>query len=140
MARELPVLPAIANNGQPPESGLRYDCTKCPAYCCSYDWILVTRRDIQRLARRFGLTYEQAEERFTKFIKGYGHRVLRHRQDHIFKTTCQFLHPTERRCTIYEHRPALCREYPVENQCGYYDFLMWERDHQDDKNFIPLQK
>ena len=30
-----------------------YDCTKCPAYCCSYEHIGVSKRDINRLARHF---------------------------------------------------------------------------------------
>jgi Fe-S-cluster containining protein len=116
-----------------------YDCTKCPAYCCSYDWILVNKRDIRRLAIGFGLSFDEAEKRFTKFVKEYGKRVLRHRKDHIFKSTCQFLHPTERRCTIYRYRPSTCREYPDSRRCSYYSFLKWERDHQDDENFIPLR-
>lgn len=114
-----------------------YDCSKCPGYCCSYDYIIVTRRDVARLAKRFELSYETAEQRFTKTIKGYG-RVLRHRKDTIFKSTCQFFHPTERRCTVYEHRPGVCREYPDSRRCRYFDFLKWERDHQDDESFIPL--
>lgn len=116
-----------------------YDCAKCPAYCCSYDYIIVTQHDVRRLAIRFGLSYKCAEQRFTKLIKSYG-RVLRHRKDTIFKSTCRFLHPTERRCTIYEHRPNTCREYPDSQRCGYYEFLKWERNHQDDESFIPLTR
>jgi uncharacterized protein len=100
---------------------------------------MVTKRDIKRLAKGFGLSYEEAEERFTKYVEEYGHRVLRHRKDDIFKSTCRFLHPTERRCTIYEHRPAVCREYPDSRRCRYYDLLKWEREHQDDETFIPMQ-
>jgi len=115
-----------------------YDCTKCPAYCCSYDWIVVTKRDLRRLAKGFNLSYEEAEEKFTKYIEDYGHRVLRHRKDHVYKSTCKFLHPTKRRCTIYEHRPTVCRAYPEERRCGYYEFLKWERKHQEDESFIPM--
>lgn len=116
-----------------------YDCAKCPAYCCSYEYIIVTRRDILRLAKRFQVSYLTAEKRYTKLIKGYG-RVLRHRQDTIFKTTCQFLHPTERRCTIYEHRPGVCHEFPDETRCHYFDFIQHERDRQDDPTYIPLTR
>jgi uncharacterized protein len=140
---ELPVLSANSSDAQPNgnKRGLPvlYDCTKCPAYCCSYDWIVVTKRDVRRLAKGFGLSYEEAERKFTKMVEGYG-RVLRHRKDHIFKSTCQFLHPTERRCTVYQHRPGVCREYPDSRRCRYYDFLKWERDHQDDESFIPLPR
>ncbi len=133
-------LPILQNNGTPKKPRLKYDCTKCPAYCCTYDWILVRKPDIQRLAKGFGISYEQAETKFTKYIPEYGYRVLRHRKDHIFKSACRFLDPTERRCTAYEHRPQTCRAFPEENRCGYYDFLTWEREHQDDESFIPLQQ
>jgi Fe-S-cluster containining protein len=119
---------------------LKYDCSKCPGYCCTYDWIPVTRRDIARLGKRFGLDVEAARKKFTKYVDSYGRDVLRHRKDHIYKTACQFLDQTTRRCTVYEHRPAICRQYPEENRCGYYDFLSWEREHQDDPDFIPLHR
>ena len=116
-----------------------YDCTKCPGYCCSYDYILVTKRDVARLGKRFGLTPEQAEKKFTKNIKKYG-RVLRHQKDHIYKSICRFFDTEKRSCTIYEHRPAVCREYPTPKNCGYYDFLKWERKQQQDKDFIPMRR
>lgn len=136
---ELPVLNTRQNNGHAKAPAQLYDCTRCPAYCCSYEHIIVSRRDIKRLAKRFGLTPEAAEQRFTKLIRSYG-RVLRHRKDTVFKSACRFLHPTERRCTVYEHRPEVCRSYPETNHCGYYDFLQWEREHQDDETFIPLMR
>ena len=137
-------MPKTEKKGSSPEEKKRslpvlYDCSKCPAYCCTYDWILVTRRDIERLAKRFSLSYEATEKKYTKYIKAYGKNVLRHRKDHIFKSACQFLDPIERRCTIYEHRPGVCREYPTTRRCGYFEFLKWERDQQDDPTFIPFQ-
>src|SRR6185295_2470847 len=72
--RELPILQSNGqSNDMPKKPRLKYDCTKCPAYCCTYDWILVHKPDIQRLAKRFGLSYEQAEAKFTKFIPEYGY-------------------------------------------------------------------
>ncbi|HET6263944.1 MAG TPA: rRNA adenine N-6-methyltransferase family protein, partial [Usitatibacter sp.] len=69
----------------------RYSCDKCPAYCCTYTEIEVTPRDIERLARHFDLTYAQAEERFTKTNGEAGRRLLRHRKDRVFDSTCTFL-------------------------------------------------
>jgi Fe-S-cluster containining protein len=112
-----------------------FNCLKCPAYCCSYDRIDVTRRDIQRLAKHFDITYDEAERRYTKIAAG--DRVLRHKKDHIFKSVCMFLDPEARRCTIYDARPAVCREYPESLRCGYYDFLAFERRRQCDDEFIP---
>ena len=116
-----------------------YDCLKCPAYCCTYDEIVVGKRDLTRLAKHFGIDDEVAEKRFTK-TTAEGDRVLRHRKDDIFGTACMFLDPKTRRCTIYEARPGVCHEYPDSPRCGYYDFLRWERTHQDDEEFIPLQR
>lgn len=117
---------------------VQYSCKKCPAYCCSYPEIEVTPRDIERLGRRFGLDYRTAEARFTKYDPKEKVQLLRHRKDKVFATVCAFLHPKERRCTVYEHRPAVCREYPDSKRCGYYDFLKFERAHQDDPKFIAL--
>jgi Fe-S-cluster containining protein len=128
----------VSNNGASKNSRelrVLFNCLKCPAYCCSYDRIEVTRRDVARLARHFGLTYEEAEQRYTKIA--YGERVLRHQKDHIFKRVCQFLDTDERRCTIYHARPGVCREYPDSKRCGYYDFLASERRRQQDEEFIP---
>ena len=112
-----------------------FNCSKCPAYCCSYERIEVSKRDVSRIARHFGVSYKQAEKRYTK-NSSVG-RVLRHKKDHIFKTVCQFLGTETRRCGIYEARPAVCREYPDSLRCGYYDFLASERRRQCDDEFIP---
>ena len=114
-----------------------FDCSKCPAYCCSYDQIGVTKRDLLKIARHFGISYKQAEKRYTK-SSPIG-PVFRRKKDHIFKHVCQFLDSETRRCTIYDARPAVCREYPDSLRCGYYDFLAAERRRQDDPEFIPCQ-
>jgi len=133
------IIPIVASselrNGSRPR--IRYDCNKCPAYCCSYPLIEIGKRDIARLARHFGLSYEQAEERFTKYDAGEKVRALRHKKDGIFKTVCVFLDTKARHCSIYEARPGVCRGYPVDTtRCGYYEFLKFEREQQDDPKFI----
>ncbi len=117
----------------------RYDCSKCPGYCCSYDRIEVSEFDIARLAKHFALDVDTARERFTWRYKTKDHdeRVLRHKKDHVFKSTCRFFDQDERRCTIYAARPNVCRRYPTGTTCGYYDFLLFEREQQGDDEFIP---
>jgi uncharacterized protein len=117
---------------------LLYDCLKCPAYCCSYDRIIVENRDLKRLARHFGVDVEVARRRFTKVKEG--EQVLRHQKDHVYGSVCMFLDTKTRGCTIYDARPGVCHEYPDKKRCGYYEFLSWERRHQEDPDFIPLQK
>lgn len=117
---------------------ISYDCSKCPAYCCTYYRISVEKRDITRLAKHFGISPEVAARRFTKTVEG--DNVLRHQKDAIYGSACMFLDLETRRCTIYEARPGVCREYPDKPRCGYYEFLRWERSHQDDEEFIPMKR
>jgi len=116
----------------------KYSCSKCPAYCCSYPEIEVTSRDIERLAKHFEMPYREAEERLTKYDAKQKIRLLRHREDHIFDSVCALLDQKTRRCTVYHARPGVCREYPDTQRCGYYEFLKFERAHQDDPKFIAL--
>ena len=72
-----------------------YDCTKCPAYCCSYTRIIVNKRDLNRLAKHFDVDVEVAKKRFTKVVEG--EQVLRHQKDKIYGSVCMFLDIKERR-------------------------------------------
>ena len=115
-----------------------YSCSKCPAYCCSYPDIEVSKSDIARLARHFGLDYAEAEARFTKLEPKEGVRLLRHQKDRVFDSVCTFLDQETRRCGVYDARPGVCRDYPESRRCGYYEFLKFERAHQGDDTFIAL--
>ncbi|MHB0969556.1 MAG: YkgJ family cysteine cluster protein [Thermoanaerobaculia bacterium] len=119
------------------KKNLCYDCSKCPAYCCSYDEIPVNDRDMARIAGHFGLDFETAEKKYTK-TNDEGLRYMRHRKDDVFASVCQFLDKKTRSCGIYEARPGICRKYPEFTRCGYYDFLRWERRQQGDDEFIPM--
>jgi Fe-S-cluster containining protein len=111
-----------------------YNCAKCPGYCCSYPLIQLTKRDVERLAKHFDLTFEQARKKFTKVETGAKY-AMRRKNDEIFGRICRFFDTDERRCTIYTARPTICREYPG-GRCGYYDFLASERNSQSDPEHI----
>jgi len=118
---------------------LSYDCSKCPAFCCSiYERVEVKPRDITRLAKHFGVTYEQARERYTTDYED--ERVLKRVKDVIFEETCMFLDQKTRGCTIYKGRPAVCRAFPDRPRCAYYDLLKFERRQQGDDSVIPVVK
>jgi hypothetical protein len=119
---------------------IQYDCSKCPGYCCSYPRIEVKDRDVERLAKHFGLSFEQAERKFTRWYSSDEgkERILRHQKDEVYGTMCRFFDTDARRCTVYEARPTVCRQYPNGSKCGYYDFIRFERKHQDDPDFVPL--
>ena len=114
-----------------------YNCSKCPAYCCSiYERVQVTKRDLKRLAKHFGVDLDKARQRFT--TNWQGERVLRRKADPIFGKACKFLNPLTRQCTIYDARPKVCREFPGRERCAYYDLLQFERIQQGDDTVVPL--
>jgi Fe-S-cluster containining protein len=76
--------------------------------------------------------------RYTKIYEK--ERVLRRKKDPLFGQACQFINPETRGCTIYDARPAVCREFPNTKRCAYYDLLSFEREQQDDPKVIPLVK
>ena len=112
-----------------------YKCSKCPGYCCSYPVIPLTKTDVKRLAAHFGVSFTKAKKKFTVARDGEDY-AMRRKADEHFGRICQFFDTDERRCTIYMARPSVCRSYPGEGRCGYYDFLSAERRHQDDKDAI----
>ena len=122
----------------PVRAAKKYSCAKCPGYCCSYPEIEVTPRDVERLAKHAGIDYRTAEARFTKYDAKEKATLLRHRKDTVFDSVCMMLDQKTRRCTVYEARPAVCRGYPDSPRCGYYEFLKFERAHQDDPDFIAV--
>ena len=113
-----------------------YDCLKCVAYCCSYAHIPVKASDVKRLAKHFGIEPAKAEKKFTKFGDKKSPRVLRHTEDEHFVTSCMFLDKEKRTCTVYDARPTICREFPTQSRCGYYDVLTFERENQDDPTWV----
>ena len=115
-----------------------YRCDKCPAFCCTYDEIEVTKFDIERLARHFDLGFREAQEKLTKRRAEDGARILRHKKDKVFDSTCMLLDQEKRRCTVYHARPGVCRKYPDSYRCGYYDFLKFEREQQGDEEMVAL--
>jgi hypothetical protein len=112
-----------------------YDCRKCPGYCCSYPLIAITKRDVERLARHFGLSYAKARKKFTRHDREAKY-AMRRKADDNFGRICQFFDTEKRQCTVYDARPSTCRVYPDAPRCGYYDFLKFEREQQDDPEHI----
>ena len=119
-----------------PSDRVLYNCSRCPAYCCSYPRIVVTKFDVQRLAKHFGLKVETALRKFTKRGDGKREVILRHQKDEHFGTVCQFLDRQTRQCTVHKARPKICRDYPGAKRCGYYEFLKFERSAMEDPDYI----
>ena len=116
---------------------MSYDCLNCPGYCCSYPVIALTKRDVERLAKHHDMSFDDAEAKFTKSDHGHK-RIMRRKKDEHFGRICRFFDTEKRRCTIYQARPAVCRDFPNDKRCGYYDFLQFERHHQDDPKHVAV--
>ena len=136
----IPVIPVDASNKKKAtvkrKPKPRYDCLKCPGYCCSYPLIEITERDMQRIAKHYKLPLYAAKKKFFRYDKKEKCWALRHHKDTHFGSICRFFHTEERRCTVYAARPGVCRSYPEKNTCGYYEFLRFEREHQGDPSFV----
>ncbi|MBK8759978.1 MAG: YkgJ family cysteine cluster protein [Sulfuritalea sp.] len=115
---------------------IKFDCSQCPGWCCSYERIRTTPDDIALLAKHFECDEKEVKKNALDFIDGEW--FLRHRKDDIYKSICVFFDRKERHCGIYEVRPVVCHKFPWQNTCGYYDFLKFEREMMGDDEFIPL--
>lgn len=132
-----PAPPAAEKTVKDSQPRVRFDCSKCPAFCCSvYERVQTNRWDVKRLAKHFGVSYEAAEKRYTKIVEG--ERVLRRVGDEVLGEACMFLDRETRRCTIYHARPGTCRAYPETTRCAYYDLMMFERRQQGDDTVVPV--
>ena len=112
-----------------------YNCAKCPGYCCSYPLIALTKKDVERLAKHFGLSFRAAKKKFTKPQEDEA-LTMRRKKDEHFGRICQFFDTEKRCCSIYKVRPSVCRSFPGGGRCGYYDFLLFERRAQEDDEFV----
>jgi uncharacterized protein len=117
----------------------KFDCLNCMGICCSvYDHVQVSKRDLLRLSKYFGLSTEAALRKFTRVSEG--ERVLKRKRDPLLGRTCTFFDLKKRVCGIYEARPAVCRDWPThgDGSCVYYDVLEFERTQQGVPDVLPL--
>ena len=120
------------------ESRPRYHCDKCPGYCCSYTIIELEKKDIKRLAKHLGQTIDETQKKDLRFDKETNSWIFKHQKDEHYTSICKFFDTNARLCTVYEGRPDVCRDYPIQKSCGYYDFLRFERSNQDDPTFVAI--
>ncbi|MDD3912199.1 MAG: YkgJ family cysteine cluster protein [Methanocorpusculum sp.] len=86
---------------------------RCCGECCSGkdNEVMVSPDEVDLLCQATGLTRDQITEPYPEWIRDGGAvftfgRVLRRGED----GNCMFL--AENKCTVYEHRPHICRTYP----------------------------
>ncbi|MCS6934026.1 MAG: YkgJ family cysteine cluster protein [Chitinophagales bacterium] len=82
------------------------NCLAC-ANCCKKMTPTYTKRDIHRIARHLGLTYQ---EYYDKYLRTDENNDIINR-----KTPCHFL-GKDNKCIIYDIRPLDCRGFPHTNR------------------------
>ena len=89
------------------------DCLTC-ANCCSTTSPIFRDADIRRIAKHLKM-------KESIFIELY--LRLDEEQDYVLtQAPCHFLGP-DNKCSIYEHRPLACREYPHTNRKHMHQIL-----------------
>lgn len=120
-----------------------FDCTACPGICCSvYTEVNISYYDLTRLAVHFGLRVADAQKLYIKPGRGL---ELRRQQDPLLGETCVFFDTANRRCGVYEARPAVCRNWPraehaapgAEGRCCYYDLYQYTKKEVR-RDVLPL--
>jgi uncharacterized protein len=89
------------------------DCLTC-ANCCKTTSPIFYQKDIDRLAKLFRV-------KPVNFIQEYLH--IDEDKDYVLNSApCPFL-GSDNYCTVYDHRPTACREYPHTDRKRFYQVL-----------------
>lgn len=86
------------------------DCTRC-ANCCKTMPVKLDQADIDRIAKHLNMTVEKFVEAYLKSDDEDGLLYIR-------QQPCPFL-GSDDRCSIYDVRPTVCREYPHTDKEGF---------------------
>lgn len=88
----------------------RIDCLSC-ANCCKTTGPLFTQKDIERLSSLFRMKPSQFIDKYLKIDED---------NDYVLQSVpCPFL-GADNYCSVYEHRPKACREYPHTDRKKFY--------------------
>jgi Fe-S-cluster containining protein len=86
------------------------NCLNC-ANCCKTTGPLFTQKDIERLANLFRMKPSQFIEKYLRIDED---------NDYVLQSVpCPFL-GEDNYCSVYEHRPKACREYPHTGRKKFY--------------------
>lgn len=89
------------------------DCLEC-ANCCTTTGPLLTDKDVSRLAKHLRLKDAEFVEQYVRVDED---------GDQVFKSMpCPFL-GSDNYCSVYEHRPKACKEYPHTDRVKQHQLL-----------------
>ncbi len=88
----------------------KIDCLSC-ANCCRTTGPLFTHKDIERLSSLFRMKPSQFIDQYLRIDED---------NDYVLQSVpCPFL-GADNYCSVYEHRPKACREYPHTDRKKFY--------------------
>ncbi len=97
------------------------DCMQC-ANCCKTTGPLLTKQDIERLAKRERMKIGPFIDQYCKIDED---------GEYVFKTMpCVFL-ADDNSCLVYDIRPKACREYPHTDRNKQFQILAITRKNAD---------
>ena len=97
----------------------RIDCTQC-ANCCKVATVIVSQRDVERLARYLRIAPARFRAEYTVESEEEG-RILRRTEE----AGCTFL--DGKSCTVYDARPETCQRFPhLVRGSGSLASRMWQ--------------
>lgn len=89
------------------------DCLQC-ANCCRTLGPLITNKDIDQIAKALRIKPADVIDKYLKIDEDH---------DFVFKEMpCPFLR-SDNYCSIYNHRPKACREYPHTDRPKFYQIF-----------------
>lgn len=98
-----------------------YDCGECPSYCCTYKITEVRPNDQRKLADGLGISESEVADRYLRKVNE-AKWVLKQTPDAVLGiASCIFLDKATRRCKVHSFRPKVCRGFPHEERCKWYD-------------------
>ncbi len=105
-----------------PEILKAFECTGCGECCRWSGSVLLTNRDIKKIAHHLGLLEQEFIDHQTRLAPNRIQLALLDKED----GSCSFL--KNDRCSIYETRPEQCRSFPfawsVPEGCPALDALL----------------
>jgi len=91
------------------KDGLRFQCQGSGKCCTShgeYGWVYLTKKDIARFSKFFGLSIPQFKKTYCDQTEGVWHL----KDSSSSNGDCMFL--KNKKCDVYEARPTQCRTWP----------------------------
>lgn len=112
MTREEMIFKSIQESSLGLDDSFRFKCRGCGKCCKEREDILLTTRDLYKIARKLGMSMEAVIEKYCHKYIGHSSRVPITRLLPIGPAhTCPFLQ--DKRCAVHDSKPVVCALFPL---------------------------